>query len=856
VQKKLTVNVYSFYNTGSTSVSVSYNQIIVKVLQRAIATSTCQSTDGQTCVLSGGVQQAGYGVGDLIALERYNGGVLTDSRFSYVKDISTAGKLTFTNSEPTTDVWSGATTQNPASTPAPRYGGQFSTDPRNPTLAYLWEGNDKGLSQEYLDHAQVVWQFNTATNTWVYAPISQPNTADSGYTMQYENMIPQNIVYTSSSTSGVNPALDTSSNSQTLQLDTTVDSAAIAKAVVGSSVLIERQNASGSAQTDRQSWHGTITSIPDYNGNQIVVKHNGGFSGDSGITVNSASVKVIINYGLTTWDFYNNTNAGVKMTVNRTATGLEIYTASSAENRVPAIGTTIFVTKLTGNVYDAYSMTVTNRTFTNVGGSQPYKFTLTGTAPQMLAGPIPMSWGSNALVVNGSNTTLTTSGDQIFALNGLGSVEWYLTSNTFNDNPQWRARQANSSATFGSGTDYPSPKKAAAVGSIYYAAGTESKIYEVGGNSGRFTRVWREEKSGNDPNDANRPTWSMLKDSAMQSGSLPELSGGSLSVYQAADGTTKAVYFGGKYKSEMSGYDYAGWQMGPAIGSFVSTSSSPTNGSYFYAYMTQPADDSTAYGFRNTVFGDYSQGSDFSSVKDSLNLVDKQQTAMNTCNYIADTACNSGSGKTGGQQLLKLGNAGIDQSGGWTNTNMVLGPGSAFLSNNNLASLILSGPTIESSRTSTRYDAEGYYPYQADTAQAGFGTLATNYATDKTLMLAGYSEIKDNSGNKLGGALLVTPAGVGLGWLTNRSAGARGYSYIAASQVDSSYAMKSGALASEYLTWIPDPEDVLFTLNAAKVMASANIYKVVGYYGNVRRGYLATAAPGVNKVMNLLEIVP
>ena len=178
--------------------------------------------------------------------------------------------MTFTNNEPTNDDWSAAAAQTPAAAPFPRHGGQFSTDPRTPTLAYLWQGNTRGLSQEYVDHAQPIWQYNMVNNAWTYKPTSQPNNPDSGYTMQYTNMIPQNTVYTSSSTAGgVNPALTKSNwdNQQTLQLDTSLEPNPIAKVVFGSSILIERQNASGSAQSDRQTFHGTVVGIPDYNGN-------------------------------------------------------------------------------------------------------------------------------------------------------------------------------------------------------------------------------------------------------------------------------------------------------------------------------------------------------------------------------------------------------------------------------------------------------------------------------------------------------------------------------------------------------------------------------------------------------------
>lgn len=178
----------------------------------------------------------------------------------------------------------------------------------------------------------------------------------------------------------------------------------------------------------------------------------------------------------------------------------------------------------------------------------------------------------------------------------------------------------------------------------------------------------------------------------------------------------------------------------------------------------------------------------------------------------------------------------------------------------------MSVPTLSGSGVNGRWEQDGYRPYLNDTSTFGstYGKLSSNFGSNKTAALVAYSAL--NNAEHKGGAILVTSVGVGAAIAGSRGgstgAAAGWHSYCAASEIkkdtngpvllDGLYQCQSSA--SRYLSNLPDAEDLLFMLNAAQALGAANTYKVVGYYGGVKRGYLVTSISGT--LPNVYEIVP
>ncbi|KKU43683.1 MAG: Outer membrane efflux protein, partial [Berkelbacteria bacterium GW2011_GWA2_46_7] len=176
------------------------------------------------------------------------------------------------------------------------------------------------------------------------------------------------------------------------------------------------------------------------------------------------------------------------------------------------------------------------------------------------------------------------------------------------------------------------------------------------------------------------------------------------------------------------------------------------------------------------------------------------------------------------------------------------------------ASLIMSVFTLSGAGANGRWEQDGYRPYLKDDTTYGstFGKLGTDFASDKTGALVAYSPI--NNATDKGGAILATSVGVGTAIASSRG-GVTGtplgwHSYCAKSDttVDGNGVYTCNSNASRYLPTLPDAEDLLFMLNAAQALGATDTYKVVGYYGGVKRGYLVTSVSGT--LPKVYEIVP
>jgi hypothetical protein len=340
----------------------------------------------------------------------------------------------------------------------------------------------------------------------------------------------------------------------------------------------------------------------------------------------------------------------------------------------------------------------------------------------------------------------------------------------------------------------------------------------------------------------------LIKSSATAASDLPATSGGALAAY-VVGGKTQGFYFGGKVRTDNATvFSQGAYVLGlPDVrdgdGSFfLPSGAASANKGFFY-------DTYNNYGSSNPA-----------SLKNSFNMTGGQSDSYTACPYLADSSCSS----NGAQQERHLGLLGrmsssLSSWGGasWGKATVVTNPGSAFLKSGSDPNLLISGPALSLARTNNRWDQNSYNPYQCDTNESGctnlsqFGTLAagSSYASDKTLMIAGYSKIAD------GGSVLVTTSGVGSAIVSGRAgqnaSPNRAYSYCATTDTTN---YECDIDHDKYLSWLPDPEDLLFTMNAAKMMAAQETYRIVGYYGNVRRGYLVVA--NNNQVIRVQEIAP
>jgi hypothetical protein len=301
----------------------------------------------------------------------------------------------------------------------------------------------------------------------------------------------------------------------------------------------------------------------------------------------------------------------------------------------------------------------------------------------------------------------------------------------------------------------------------------------------------------------------------------------------------------------------------------------PDNGNFlddsFYIIDNFAANDPTAVSLTKTI-EDNATGWP-AAVGNSLKFKGGDRDDFVVCAYLGQSGCSSK------ELLSQLGNMGrLDDSApndtynGWSygRTAILTELGDRFKSQNANPSLIMSVPALSGSAVNGRWDQDGYRPYLCDNSAIGctsppYGKLTTNFISIKTGGLVAYSAI--NNATDKGGAILATSVGVGnaiassRGGVTGTTAG--WYSYCAASEIkktggvvdlnpDGTYICQS--TASRYLPTLPDAEDLLFMLNAAQALGATDTYKVVGYYGGVKRGYLVTSVSGT--LPKVYEIVP
>ncbi|MEK7548783.1 MAG: hypothetical protein AAB499_02705, partial [Patescibacteria group bacterium] len=195
-------------------------------------------------------------------------------------------------------------------------------------------------------------------------------------------------------------------------------------------------------------------------------------------------------------------------------------------------------------------------------------------------------------------------------------------------------------------------------------------------------------------------------------------------------------------------------------------------------------------------------------------------------------------------------------------------------------SALLTAPALSLPSTNKRYDQEGYYPSICDKDNLtsckqldSFGVTTKDseeaFKASKSLLLAGFTSLSPSDWPNdcpapatRCGSVLVTPVGIGKA-ISNAAVndGALvGYqpAYCANYKVDNgNYECKNRYSGKDLIYQTPDSEDLVFLFNASKILSGDDAYKVTGFYGGVRRGYIvvdrATLSSGE---LDVKEIVP
>ena len=849
----------------------------------------------------------GFAVGDQVVLERYVGSEnLTDVLSGFISYTSGTSAY-FVADERDSAILdfadqslgrpSGGTA---VAFPVGRYGATLGQDPTagDTDKALLYQGASKNFAANL--RFNDVWQakFNAGTGTgsiaWTLFNLQNPQgpNTDSGYYIQnirssyFANVFTSSVAaenpgmvkdldYTDPRTEQHYVAWDETKN-WTLKLDTTgQESLSSGQLVPGAQIIIERQSlvADGAQPRGREVFHGYIVSNfgGSYDSTKIVVRHNPSYADDKGLLGDSAASKISIYSYLPTTAPIRKQNDSNWLTAAWDGT-TKSFTVSSSDinlNEIPPVGALIQSWKNPNSsaTIDATLFVVKGRTYSYNLGAHQFRFDVDTIK---LSTPLPIAFGSNQVVGDANSARVMSLGDQNMPWDSWAAPDWATDASA---NNRWVIRR---SATGNPGYA-PGPRQAAALGS--YFDGTNSQLYMAGASFGPTSTVWKKSNAGKTTYTSDT-AWSFLKTSPNNDNGLPSLWGSSMIVYRF-NSQTKAVYFNGKLKYDNGRNDY-----GRTVGARIlgrpdlNRWGTESNGGYQNSDNTFYLDDTSSTldsaGFVSSIYNNFPTTAP-TSVKDSFRLkgygiTPTSQGGWSTgkavCPYLGQK-CDGGNDYS--PLLGSLGTLGRSSSNssayggyGWGSSRAVLNPGSAFLSQGGNASAILSGPTFSGNITNGRWEQDGYAPYLCDSQvgcgnyyQSNYGSLATNFQSDKTIMFAGYTKL---IGGGKGGAILVTPAGVGTGFLTKSGilggASDRWYSYCAASDttVDGSDNYTCNTKATRYLPWLPDIEDMLFLMNAAVKLASADSYKVTGYYGNARRAYIVTSVTGEDAKVQ--EITP
>ncbi len=868
--------------SGQTSVNLS--QLGLQVISRQTTSQTCVGAVGNkngliSCSFQGG-DQTGYAIGDAVVLEAYaaNGDLnssltgyisyLDGTSAYFVADERSATVKDFADPNSATGIIAG---ESAVSLPWPRYGATWAVRPDDSSLSYLWQGASKNLNKNI--NFQSIWQagFTAGTGSgptsvvWSNRTMSNPDPqSNQDYNFQNIKNNYYGTVFTSPSGNeyggGLTPIQkEQSTDPRTGQatsawndsrqwtvnlLDSGAEALAHAKVVAGASIVIERQDTTTGA---RETFHGRVVSsfAAGYNQSKLIIQHDAGFAGDSGFASDANNLKIEIYSSL-----WANSSLGTGRWHEGTNGNPDTFTISNVgdQNRIPPIGASVMIWRSNNGVYEAYTMVVADRTY-QAGGNI---FTFTPAGGRFISSPAPISYATNQIVQDSTTTRALSIAEYQFADIYNSGAEWTATiPKLTTENPNWQIRLSNGDASLGG--ERPTGRQGGTVAS-YYDGNGHSQIYMLGGLYGRYGTLWRQNNAGQIAN----TTWGVAKADAQSSNDVPNLFGGSLAVYH--DGATnKAVYFGGKLKFDGSTNDYSKF-IGPKtlIAPDKDYGFAVNDGSYTLAGKNSAVD---AAGFVDQIYNNYPTTVP-AGIKPSLQLKTGDAVGKTVCAYVGQP-CNGANDAS--PVIRQLGNIGRMSDGSpyggytWWGVPAVINPGSAYRNQNATPAAILTGSAFSATTTNGRGEQSGYSPYLCDTSGKNcsnlpYGTNSSNFGSDKTMLLAGYTKL---SGGSFTGAILFTTPGVGKAVAARSGGAANGwYSYCADYYLNDpnhqDYTCKS--TATRYLSWIPDPEDLIFTLNAGLTLSATDAYKVTGFYGGSKRGYLVVGRGG--QPLNVEEIVP
>lgn len=918
--KQLTIKVYGS-NSGTSSASVPSLQLVSQT--HATASSSCtgaiynvSGSNYYACRLS---SLTGLAVGDMVNLNNYSGTVIQKNLYGYITDIApskvdlTKWDAYFVTDErlpqlvdfrpaglPLNLSGREVVDQSAVSWPSPAFGGTLAIDPKNAGVAYYWmaASGEGGATDPYGN----IWQLNLSTMQWSFKQTTNAAISTNNFSLQV--LSSPTVGYFSTSTSIAGSALVKSGGSwaSSYTIYPEASSQNLSKIASNGRILIERKDHVSGGSSDpcngktTETFHGLISSAFDTNDlaaspPKLTITHDPNWGGDCGLPGNSSNANVTDDYDyVSKGDTLLGTNFNIK---GNSSTGNVSISWSGSQNLNPIPVSNTVVNLFLPGSSEAYTFTVADRHYDAASAS--WVFTPSNNRIQSTPYVLPES--TNQIAANSSATTavsITNYASQITpSKNGSlpGGVEWYiqLTDNQ----PSWKARKAGSTTQIGTDPELPAARSDAAMGN--YWDGTQTRFYLTGGTRGKYSLFWRENSAGDNTGSA---SWSLAKSSSLSNSDIPDKVGASMIVY--VSGTqSKAVYIGG-----LSRQDYVGQNLFTKSSIYPKEIGLPdyqnlgNSGGQFAYYGTDPTpndktDDPYATLFTTATDRDYDD-SFLPQLHNSFKLLTNTAGSYTACPYVADSSCN---GSTGGQQLRNIGGLGrinstVTSYGGYGQaaSYAVLNPGSAFLSQGTRASLIATGPFISLYDITKQNQQDGYDPYTCDVTSASctnnesvFGTSSTSFTSDKTMMFAGYAQLQSDSGTK-GGAMLLTPAGIGLGLLSNSNnqqlspSGSLNYNYYNGTAYSSrnggsnkfsycgnaSLATQGPQAGQQYgcntddnyhLTWLPDPEDIVFLFNAAKALANTDTYKVVGYYAGIKRGYLVNASGGTTNLI-VEEIAP
>jgi len=666
-----------------------------------------------------------------------------------------------------------------------------------------------------------------------------------------------------------------------------IDDNDVGRLSVGAQVLLEKRSETGA----RLTWHGII---PDYykdNSNsqcgaasvpgKMCLKHNSSYPNDSEfleVSKRSANSKVSLSHWI-------NASKVVGAGIWLESQNVFQLTGPTDKSLIPPIGSTVMLWSTGAFPIKAYTIVIKQKSYTPVGSL--FKFTPTGGRvdhqDKLLASPPQNAFMTTALATNGATSSIVTIADNQLTAGGQGAPEWFATIAAPSE---WKVRLATKNTV----NDRPSPRRAGSISAVSFSnkGAISTYFYVAGGTFGSFATLWRQTSAEQVAN--SNATWKPQFVSAQASADLPNLAGGSLVAYNFG-GLNKLVWLGGKQKTDFSSKDY-GQRIGPFMLGKPDIDRFDINDNSFYMDDSNGGGGSSSaptWGFTHSIESNLSNGTNAIIAK-SLSFraggIEPESPGSWTrdggaCPYLGQSSgCHA---KTVEQLMSNLGMLGrIDGRDGsefgggtWGKTNIINSIGARFLSSTGAVggtpTAILTAPSYSGSSTNGRWDQDGYRPYLCDKSSGiglsncstpAYGQLSTSLSSDKTAVISAFSKLDG------GGALLVTANGIGKAIASNRGGSTKTaggwYSYCAKGEIklientndpelkDGLYQCKS--TATRYMPTLPDPEDMLFALNAAITLSSVDTYKVVGYYGGIKRGYQVISRTGLEPVV--YEIVP